>query len=111
MQTVARSIVKNVTIANGGTTSDAAVVLGQVVGVHFADFTGATVSFTTCDTEAGTFVPVHNSSGLYTVNATDNAILNVDPTVSQAFLKYVKVVSVQAEAAERTVGLIVREWS
>ena len=111
MVLVARPYEQKATIANGATTSNAVPASpGQVTGIRFGTFTGATVSFTTCSTIDGTFVAVHNSSGLYTVTATDDRVMTVDPLVSQAFLKYVKVVSASSEGAERDVYLVIRDW-
>jgi hypothetical protein len=100
------------TIAISATTSNA-VSVGQstVVGVEFpAAFTGATVSFTTCDTFDGTYLPLYDTANaLVTVTKTGAAgIASINPRTVEGLLPYVKVVSASTEAAERAVKLIIK---
>ena len=100
-----------VTIANADTKSDPIHCKNaDLVGLLMpAAFTGASVSFETSNTSDGTFSPVYDSAGvLVSATAGTNRIITLPPSATAAFLGYVKVVSAQAEAAERSIIPITR---
>ena len=96
------------TIANAATTSGAINLEGKkLVGIEIpASFTGATVSFTQCRSEGGTYIPVYNDDGsLYSVTATDAAYVRVNPAVF-AGCAFIKVVSASSESGEKVVTVV-----
>ncbi len=97
---------KNATILNTATTSDAIELKGFcLVGILLRSFTGTAITFTVCDTLAGTYVPLKSttsgSSLSYTV--AQNTYAAIDPKDFQG-VKFLKIVSGSAEAADRTLA-------
>lgn len=94
-----------VLIASGGTESAAINLKGLcLVGILLpATFTGTTLTFEACDTEAGTFVPVKTGTGgsalSYTVAQATYAA--IDPKDFQG-INFLKIKSGSTEGADRT---------
>lgn len=101
----------DVTIANGQQTSDAADLSSgrSVVGVLMpAAFTGTALTFTTCATSGGTYVPVHEAGGdAYSVTVAAARYIPIPPA-DLSGVRYLKVVSGSAEGGARVVRLVVR---
>lgn len=98
----------NVTIASGAATSTALLLGGyDVVGMVFPTMTGATITFEG-SVDATTYYDMYNASGTQlSVTAQDNAMVCMaagDLVAAQE----IKIVSSTAEAAARTVKMIVR---
>ena len=100
---------KTATIANGQTVSGA-VYIGDKLPVTLlmpAAFTGATVSFQgSLDGSAYQAVNVGGAAYSETVAASKNVTL--DPSAFAGF-RWIKVVSASAEAAARSVGVVMRK--
>lgn len=78
---------------------------GKLVGLTCsATFTGATYTFTTCDSLAGTYETYRNAAGtVLTVTPTAGSRTYFDPNLQTAGLsQFVKIVSASNEAANRT---------
>ena len=98
---------KTVTIANGADTSSAADLEHfTVIGIRWpASFTGATVTFLASDTGGGTYVELVDSSGTaVSVTVAAGKVTGYIPDL--AGIRFVKVKSASAEAAERSVVFI-----
>ena len=91
-------------IPSGGTKTEAIPLDGLIVGVRLpSSFTGTSISFEESATQDGTFRPItQNGSALsYTVAASDTLKFQF-PSVF-AGIKWLKIVSGSAEAADRTI--------
>ena len=100
----------SVTIANGAQLSGAVNLRGQAVhGLYTpAAFTGTALTFEACDTEGGTYVPVHTAAGAaYSVTVAAGRFTVVDPAVIRG-LQFLKVKSGSAEGAARVLKLAAR---
>lgn len=96
-------------IASGQTTSAVVDQTGGLVsGIALpAAFTGASVSFTVCGTEGGTYQALYDET---------NTLVSLTVAVSRSYIlpaaiaawPYFKIVSASAEGADRTIGTIVR---
>lgn len=96
------------TIADGETTSGAINLKGKkMVGLELpASFTGASVSFTQCRSEGGTYTPIYDSDGvLYAPVATDSAYVALDPGI-MCGPAFVKVVSASSESGAKTITAV-----
>ena len=98
------------TIANGQTTSAVVDVIGNCLcGVFIPSaFTGTTISLQASNLSTGTFYPVNDGAGS-TVSLTVVAgeYTRIDPIIT-AGIRYLKIVSGSAEAAEREIILATR---
>jgi hypothetical protein len=102
----------DVTIANGATLSTAADLSnGQTLAglILPAALTSTAITFTMCDTSAGTFVPVYAAGGAAVYSLTVGAARYV-PVDRDAFAgaKFVKVVGGSSEGGARTIRLSLR---
>lgn len=100
---------QEVVIASGTTTSGVIDSTGhKVMAIMFPTMTGATVTFTACDTPDGTFLPVYDDAGSqYSVTATDNACVAIDAAaLALAPVRYFKIVSASSEGADRTLKIL-----
>ena len=101
----------DVVIANGQQTSGAATLASgsTLIAISMpAAFTGAALTFTGCDTAAGTYKALYDSSGnAISVTCAASRYIMLD-AATFAGVPYLKVVSGSAEGAERTIRLIVR---
>lgn len=101
-------------IANGATTSGAVDLRGKtLLAVETpAAFTGVTLSFSVCDTEDGTYIPVRHlnvlASTAFTLTSvsTSQHIVIASSLMPKGFGNcFVKVISGSAEGAARTLNL------
>lgn len=100
----------SVTIANGATTSGVQnCINGALIGIVMpAAFTGTSISLTASSSATGTFTPVYNSSGIQVaIQVGTSRTILFSPT-DFIGLKYVKLVSNGAEAADRSIICILR---
>jgi len=100
-------------IASGGTTSQALRLGGKmIVGLIMpAAFTGATITFTVCDTATGTFVALYDSDGTQvSVAVAASRALGLSGAEADAIapFPYVKLVSGSAEGAARAVLVLTK---
>lgn len=110
-----------VTIANSGTASTAADLRGWALrGIHMpADWDTADITFTSCETETGTFDPVYYSTG---EAATAIAAVTIKTPVADRYIPltshaavamvspgWVKVVASAAQTPARSIYLEVIE--
>lgn len=99
-----------VTIANAGQTSGAISLQGeQVVGLFLPSaFTGTTMTFTACQTEGGTYVPVIDTTGTtVTITVGTSRYIPLTPATF-AGIKNLKLVSGTAESAARSIFVVTR---
>jgi hypothetical protein len=97
----------DVTIANGASTSSAfdGSNFSAFGAVLPAAFTGASISFTVCDTAAGTFVALFDVANvLVSVPVTQGRAYDL-PSELAAF-PFFKIVSASAEGAARTIRVV-----
>lgn len=97
------------TIASGGTVSSAIdireyAIFGMVIP---AAFTGIAITFQVCATSGGTFQGLYNTSG-NAVSVTVAQGRSYDVPTEVASWPYVKLVSGSAEAADRTLTLVMK---
>lgn len=106
-------VTKTLTIANGGTTTEAFPMYhGTILGFQMpATFTGTAITFTGCATKGGTYVPVYDSDG----NAVSVAVAasrgyTLSGAEADAVLghNYIKLVSGSSEGAARSIVVTVR---
>ena len=94
------------TIANGATESGVIDLSGgKVAAIEFpAAFTGATVTLKAADKQDGTFKAVVNDTGTaYSITVTANSIVALDSvSLGIAAIRFIKLVSVSAEGAARS---------
>lgn len=104
--------VHTVTIANGGTLSDAVDLEGwSLVGIRFpAAMSSATITFTAAEDDTATYVAVVNEAGTTpTISATAAKYVAIAPSSIYAnMVGKIKVVAVGAEGAERLIKLVTR---
>jgi hypothetical protein len=103
-------VTKQVTIANGATTSGE-VDLGQTSVVALlmpADFTGTAITFLSAEAAGGTFRTVTNADGTdYSVVVAGGVHVALDPS-ALCGVRFLKLVSDAAEGGARTVILATR---
>jgi hypothetical protein len=100
----------DVTIANGAqTSSEANLGNAELVGIHLpAAFTGVALTFTAAKTPGGTFQGVYNSTGQVSYTVAQGRYYAINPQDFRG-VENLKIVSGSAEAAARTVTLIVKD--
>lgn len=99
------------TVANGGTDSDAVDLHGCALAglIMPAAFTGTSVKLLACDTLTGTYVLVADGAGAdVSITVTTSKYVAVPNLTLLAGIRFLKLRSSGAEAAERTVRLVVR---
>jgi hypothetical protein len=111
---------KTITIANGGTTTDAVdtgltstFAKSQLVGVSFpATMTSTAMTFTAASTEAGTYTTVKEVGGAatYSITVTASSRIPLDPRVFVC-CPFIKCVGGSSEGGARTLTLHFREVS
>ncbi len=88
------------------TATSAAINLGgmALVGLILpAAFTGTSLTFTVCDTLAGTYMPLYDSSNsLVSMTVAQGRAYAVDPSNFQG-INFMKIVSGSTEGAARTI--------
>lgn len=98
-------------IASGQTTSGE-IDLGGVDPCGFfipASFTGSSLSFLAAPSSGGTYSPVRDGSGaLYTVAISASSYIVLPDIVVLAGVRWLKLVSSAAEAADRSVVIAAR---
>lgn len=101
-------LVKNVTIANGGTNSTSVDISRHTLaGIEFpATLTGTGVTLQVSQDDS-TFVTVYQGSGDVTITKQNSKVVMVGSTLKtlEGLGKYLRVVSSGAEGAERTLKL------
>ena len=101
----------SVTLALNGTTTSAASLGGRsLVGIRLpADFDGTAITFTECDTLAGTYVAVYDVGGAsaYSVTVGTSRYVPVNPRVFDGIV-YLKLVSGTAQDPATTITLVTR---
>lgn len=98
---------QTLTIANAATTSDAAD-MRRFVGAQLnlpATFTGTSISFTTSDTQGGTYQTLYDAAGIAVALSVTQA-RNYDLPPELAGCAFFKVVSNASEGGARTLTLI-----
>lgn len=99
------------TIAASGATSAAIALKGyDLVGVYLPSvFTGTTLTFTACDTLAGTYVVVKSTTSGTTLSYTvgQGTYVAIDPKDLQG-VNYLKLVSGSTEGSTRTLKLALK---
>lgn len=100
---------KSVTIASGQQTSGAVDLSGCVlVGLDMPSaFTGTTVTFTVSSSQSGTYKTLYKDGANVSVTVTASRQVVLQPA-DFAGVRFLKVVSGSAEAAERTITLVTR---
>lgn len=99
-----------ITIANSTTVSAAVDLAGTTLHglILPAALTGVAMTFQMSDTLAGTYVAVQNLSGAsHSVTVAASKFVPVDPNIF-AGIRFLKLVSGSAEAADRTIILSTR---
>lgn len=109
---MANLIFTPVTIANGGTTTDAVDLEGKTLVGLFTDstMTGTAITFQTALSTAGTFVNIEDGDGANiskTMSGGEYIKLNPQDFAGCATIK---LVSGSAEGAERTLNLAMRQF-
>jgi hypothetical protein len=101
---------QTVTIANGATDSDAIDLQGHtLVGIQIpAAMTGATVQILESQSTGGTFRPVGVNGAATALTATVNSTIAVNPITTSFCVNFLKIRSVSAEGAQRSIGIISR---
>lgn len=86
-----------------GTTTPAIKMGGMsLVGVKVpSTFTGTALTFTMCDTLAGTYVPVNNSSGPVSYTVAQGNYYVIDPKDFMG-IQFLKIISGSTEGSART---------
>lgn len=99
------------TIAASAATTGVIPLKGMsLVGIYFpAVFTGTAVTFTACDTEAGTFVPVKSttSGSALSYTVAQGTYAAIDPA-ALAGVNFLKIVSGSTEGSARTLKLALK---
>lgn len=97
-------VVKTVTIANNTTTSNALKLEKGFVpwSLDIDTITGATFTFSSASTLTGTYRVISSGGSDYTVTATDDKHIILDPTKFGG-CNFIKIISASAEGAERTI--------
>lgn len=74
----------------------------SLVGISLpAALTGTALTFTVCNTLAGTYVPLYNAAGVVSYTVAASRYVAIDPKDFQG-VAYLKIVSGSAEGAART---------
>lgn len=108
-----RPFTKSVTIASGGTTSEALPTsVGTILGFRTpATLTSTAVTFTGCATATGTFVPVYDSEGnQVSVTVTTSRGYTLSGSDADAILghPFIKMVFGSAEGGDRSISVTIR---
>lgn len=99
---------QDITIANGGTTSEAIASSGAAIyGLKFPSaLTSIVVRYTVCESATGTFVPLYDSAGVIVADAVAGTTRGLDLPTAIAAWPFFKVVLGSAEGAARTLTLV-----
>lgn len=105
----------DVTIPSGQTTSAAFRLGGHRIGAIRtpAALTGTALTFTTSDSEAGTYLPVWTDSAAVSlvVAASRHIAMGVDEANAIASCDWLKIVSGSTEAADRILSVVIDRGS
>lgn len=100
-----------VTIANGATTSGAIDLQGLVlcqIQIPSA-FTGAAITFSSCNDETGTYQVLYNTANTaLSITVGTSRSYNIAP-IDFAGCRFLKIISGSSEGSSRTIGLVTRE--
>lgn len=99
-------------ISESTTISDAFdIKYFQLVGLIFPTMTGTTIKFHVSDTLAGTYVVLKDDAGTdYSITISDDHATGLgDVLASLSPFRFVKLVSGSAEAADRSIKVILKE--
>ena len=99
-------------VSDSTTVSDAFdVQYFQLLGLIFGTMTGTTMTFQVSDTLAGTYVALNDDAGsAYSITiASDKATGLGDVMAALAPFRFIKLVSGSAEAADRTIKVVLKE--
>lgn len=103
----------DVTIASGQTKTDPIdLVRHSLVGLNFpSTFDGTTVTFESCDTFGGTYLPVIGSDGnaiSFTVAASKNLVLNEAQQAMFRAIRFMKIVAGSSQTTSDTVLKVIK---
>lgn len=109
-KTQQKVVYRDVTIANGQTTSDALYIGGStLVGIKFpAAMTGTAVTFKSGNSNSSLFAVKDASNNAIAVTLTVSTIHNIPHTSTDCIGPYVQVVSGSNEGAARIITLILK---
>lgn len=103
--------IEDCTIDAQGTDSDAIDLRGYgIIGLILPTLTACNLTFETSETEAGTYVPIHDDTGaaeLITAGTGDRAVAADDLAFLDAY-RWIKAISSESQGDERILHFIVK---